>query len=122
VQLGVATLSHAPLVKELQSQQKPGSSLSDLAKFSVKNWTDLVQKPGIGAPDVIPGDSPAQKVQNYAQGMARLMEDTFPTQFISSRLTDSDDDDNHGHLPGKKHLSTFFFKEPRLLVHYNSSS
>jgi hypothetical protein len=114
VQLGITTLSHAPLVKELQSQQRSGtiSSLSDLAKFNVKNWTDIVQKPGIGAPEVIPGDTPTKKAQNYATGMSRLIEEAFPTKFIANRLLDQDDDQNHGHLSGKADLSTFFSKNP----------
>ena len=73
-----------------------------------------MSKRGIGALDIIPGDTAASKAQNYAKKIARIIEDTFPTQFVARRLSDADDDTQHGPLPGKRDLSTFFSKNPKI--------
>lgn len=114
VQLGITTLSHAPLVRELQQQHQSGAlaSFKDLSKFTTKDWTTIIEKPGIGAPDLIPGKTPAEKNLSYATRLSRLVEDTFPTAFIASRLHDTDDDKDHGSLHGKEDIQKFFSKNP----------
>jgi hypothetical protein len=118
VQLGIAGLSHAPLVKELMSRRDSGqvSLLSDLSKLSLKDWTNMIQKPGIGTPEIIPGNTPDEKTQNYAQGISSLLEDTFPTKFISYRLLDGDDDEVHGNLAGKQDINTFLARNEEFSI------
>ncbi|CAM1504847.1 Fc.00g024380.m01.CDS01 [Cosmosporella sp. VM-42] len=111
VQLGVATLNHAPLVKELQSR-KEITTARDLTKFTTAQWQDIINKPEIGTPDIVPGGNAVEKVQNYATGVSRMVEDAFPTSFITQRLKDQSDDKTHGALPGKSDLNTFFEKNP----------
>lgn len=114
VQLGVATLSHAPLVKAIQARKQAGkiSTFADLTTFSQKDWLQMIQSPGVGAPDIVPGETPDQKATKFAKGISRIVEDAFPTRFISSRLQDSDDDNSFGQLAGKSDVVSFLAKNP----------
>ncbi|KAJ9643644.1 hypothetical protein H2199_004323 [Coniosporium tulheliwenetii] len=117
MQLGTLTLSHIPLVKELQKKKDSGeiTEFSDLAKFRDSDWLATVNKPGVGAPDDIPEDTDENnggsvvldKATNYARGMAKLLEDTFTTKFISHRLLDADDDERHGSMESKADIAMF---------------
>lgn len=131
VQLGVATLSHAPLVKAIQAQKQAGkiSSFADLTAFSQKDWLQMIQRPEVGVPDIVPGDTQDQKAANFAKGISRMVEDAFPTRFISSRLQDGNDDGNFGGLSGKSDVVAFLAKNPsfsftstRLTTYLDSNS
>lgn len=70
----------------------------------------------ISVPTEVLGDSVEEKKQTYVKAIARVMEDSLPTVFFFSRLTDDDDDDIFGNLPRKnddrffKNSSTFDIK------------
>ena len=115
VQLGITTLNHAPLVKELQSREDI-KELRDLTKFTVPAWIDIIRTSGAGAPDIIPGDTSTEKARNYAIGMSRLIEDSFPTAFIANRLQDADDDKTHDGLSGKQDINIFFAANPEFSI------
>ncbi|KAF2012900.1 hypothetical protein BU24DRAFT_484769 [Aaosphaeria arxii CBS 175.79] len=112
VQLGILTLSHTPLVQELQRQKK---NFADLTQFSVKGWLKLIQHPvsKIGVPPEVPGDTEDEKALNYATALSHAVEDAMPAKHLVDRLTDPDDDAEQGHLPTKPQLLSFLQKNPK---------
>jgi hypothetical protein len=110
VQLGVLTLSHAPLVQELQRQQTAGwvKDFSDLVKFSQNDWLNLLKKPGVGIPAQIPGETDSEKMQTYSSIINRILENTFPTKYFVSRLGDLKEASFPNHQP----VAKFFLKNP----------
>ncbi|KAJ9412648.1 hypothetical protein QL093DRAFT_2032169 [Fusarium oxysporum] len=115
VQVGIATMTHMPLVQELTRRQAAGQikDFSDLVKYKQSDWLQLVKQSNIGVPSSVPGDGAELQANNYAKGMVNLLEDTFPTKFISRRLADPDDDEVHSVLDGKAQIQTFLQKNPK---------
>ena len=114
LQLGLLTLNHAPLLKELQSRKQSGeiTSVRDLAAYSNQKWLEILQKKDVGVPNIIPGNDQNEKTQKMATAITQLVEDAFPTSFVAARLSDPDDDTKFGPLPTKPDLTTFFKANP----------
>jgi hypothetical protein len=114
VQLGGILLNHEPLVKEIFRQQdnKDITGFVDLATFSEKRWRSFVDRADISVPAEIPGESIEDKKQTYVKAITQIVEDSLPTAFFSSRLTDDDDDATFGSLPGKDDVVRFFKNSP----------
>ena len=60
-------------------------------------------------PTDIPGKDDAEKRENYAKVMARMVEDAFPTAFLARRIRESD-------LPGKNDLAVFLNANPKFEI------
>ncbi|KAH7138742.1 hypothetical protein B0J11DRAFT_515200 [Dendryphion nanum] len=114
LQLGLLTLNHAPLLKELQARKQNGgiTSVRDLAAYSEKTWLGILQKPEIGVPDIVTGVDQTAKIKKMATAITNLLEDVFPTPFVAARFSDSDDDTTYGPLETKPDLATFFKANP----------
>jgi hypothetical protein len=106
LQLGILTQNHLPLVRELQKTCK---SARDLVKLDADAWKELIQKrvdgQPIGFPPDVPGADNAEKTKNYADLMARMVEESFPTAVISHRLSLDTS-------PAKKDLRKFLSQSP----------
>ena len=106
VQLGTLAANHMPLVDELQAMRANGEviSLAELSRFDEAAWREILSRdPGsgtIGAPEQVPGDSPEEKLNNYARGLALQVEDAFTTAFVARRLETDD-------LAGREDLVRF---------------
>ncbi|MDR4484578.1 MAG: neuraminidase-like domain-containing protein [Nitrospirales bacterium] len=117
LQLGALTKLHVPLVKELQRQNNAGNitALEDLAKYDEQGWLALIKtKVGsgvIGVPPGIPGDNEPEQQDNYARGMARMVEAAFPTAFIKYRIAAQKDE-----LDGGEDLDRFFKNNPKFEI------
>lgn len=116
LQLAALTQAHLPLAIELKTQQQRGviNHLRDLAKLDVEDWKGMVTKPPtstgdplhpsatpIGFPPDTPGETDAEKTDNYAKSLTRSLEDAFPTVAIAGRIEKSS-------LPNKADFQTFF--------------
>ena len=92
LQLGTLTLNYLPLVKVLQQRRQAGefNTLRDLAKMERVDWEALIRQEVdgnvVGVPPTTPGEDDEEKITNYAQTMARIIEDAFPTAVIACRL------------------------------------
>jgi len=111
LQLGALTSNHLPLVHELKRRQKAGeiAELSDLTRFDENDWRAIIagqrgEKP-IGVPPDVPGNDEQEKVFNYARAMSNIIEDAFPTAFVTRRLEKDD-------LVGRDDLVSFLRANP----------
>jgi hypothetical protein len=111
LQLGALTSNHLPLVHELKRRQTAGeiAALSDLTRFDEKDWQAIITgrngENSIGVPPDVPGADEPERVRNYARAMSNMMEDAFPTAFITQRL-------EKDHLPGSNDLFSFLSNNP----------
>ncbi len=88
------TGNHLPLVQRLQrmSQAQQITSLHDLARLDTDQWLAIIEGPdGVGAPPEVPGADDQDRYRNYADILANVVEDTFPTAFVTERLANGDD-------------------------------
>ena len=93
LQLAALTGKHAPLLQQLQRMKNAGefASLRDLAGFNEERWAQVVQQQQVPEEQLFPPGIPPElkkedKVRVYAQTMARIMEDSFPTETLAHRL------------------------------------
>jgi Tc toxin complex TcA C-terminal TcB-binding domain/Neuraminidase-like domain len=111
LQLGALTGNHLPLVHELKRRQKAGeiAELSDLTRFDEHDWQAIIAgrsgEKSIGVPPDVPGGDQQEKVLNYARAMSGMVEDAFPTAFITRRLETDD-------LAGGGDLISFLNRNP----------
>jgi hypothetical protein len=110
LQLGALTKNHLTLVKKIQGLKLENeiTSLQDLTRFDELDWEEMVSKTEIGLPPDVPGKDEREKRKNYAKAMTHMMEDAFPTAFITERIKK----ETEGDFPGKDDLLTFFDKNP----------
>lgn len=87
LQLGAVARNHLPLVQKLTSlvTSAPTRSVADLARYDRTDWAPMLKD--IGAPDVVPGATPDEKLANFAATLERTLEEAFPTQALAGRLT-----------------------------------
>ena len=139
VQLGALTGNHPPLVRELQRRlQNNGDAVASvgwfdrfasllrrtergsersrlvaLAALAEDGWLEILTADRddgrIGAPPGVPGKDQAEQERNYAKALARMVEDTLPTAFVTERLRADD-------VPGRDHLLTFLTTNPEFNV------
>jgi receptor-binding and translocation channel-forming TcA subunit of Tc toxin/ABC toxin-like protein/neuraminidase-like protein/putative peptidoglycan binding protein/virulence plasmid A protein len=111
LQAGALTKNHLPLVQELQRMQQTGeiTALSDLTRFDENDWQIIVARPSgngiVGVPSDVSGEDDNEKVSNYARVITHMLEDAFPTAFITRRIEKDE-------LHGKNDLVTFFNANP----------
>ncbi|MBI4488142.1 MAG: hypothetical protein HY694_03575 [Deltaproteobacteria bacterium] len=110
-ELTALTQNHLPMLRELKRGGK--KSRRDLAGLDEEGWTKLIKKEvngkSIGVPPDVPGDTPDQRIENYAKSLAEAVEKTVPTAVFASRLKQKG-------IPGfeavQTDLNTFFTKNP----------
>ncbi len=92
LQLGALSVDHRPMLDKLWQMHSAGefATLADLVSQSESDWQSLITTEDIGVPPRIPGADDAQKVQNYACVIADMVEQSFPTAFVTARLHDDD--------------------------------
>ncbi len=90
-QLGALTGAHLPLVKELQRRQRAGefTSIQELAQKSAADWENIIRQPGIDVPEGVPGTDAEERARHYSRAIAHMLEDAFPTAFITARIAES---------------------------------
>ncbi|MCA9696200.1 MAG: hypothetical protein KC431_01660, partial [Myxococcales bacterium] len=111
LQIQALSNGHQPLVDALQAKRNdamdPISSFEDLATIDVEGWKTLISG-GIGVPDSIPSEwDPADRVQRYAETIARLVSDAVPTRVVHERITR-----DAAEINGAADLDTFFTQNP----------
>lgn len=92
LQVGALTASHPPLVKLLHAKRDNTDFVyaAELAKYTVAEWIGFLGEIVDGSPvhtplGVVGDDSTAQRA-NYAQAVARMIEDLFPSAHLAYRL------------------------------------
>ncbi|HVK55413.1 MAG TPA: hypothetical protein VM532_10340, partial [Burkholderiales bacterium] len=92
LQLSAFAANHLPLVLELTRMRKQNEigELKDLTRFDEKSWLDIISRGAgngpIGAPPDIPGKDDDEKRRIYAKAITHMVEDAFPTAFVTQRL------------------------------------
>jgi hypothetical protein len=122
--LGSRTLSHVPLVQKLKGLFTSGQLKyqSDLARWSVQNWVDLLnqQQEGnpIGVPPNIDGKDENEKINLYATILEKKFAVAYPTTAFSARL--ASDPKAPALLTQRQALTTFLDAQPKFrLGHTN---
>jgi hypothetical protein len=86
LQLGLLTGSNVPLVQALLAQPS-ASSVKDLVSMDGTAWTQLLSTPVGGQPIPIPagvpGATPAEQLQNYAQYLRTTVQSVFPNETVA---------------------------------------
>lgn len=87
LQLAALTAYHLPLVRAVQEirQEKPLSSIRDLAQWDEDDWLKLVKIAGV--PEDVPGESQESKAKAYAAALQREVELAFPTDAIKAQIS-----------------------------------
>jgi hypothetical protein len=93
LQFVALTSHHLPLIERLQ-QRDDIKSVRDLTKLERNDWLKLVKAGGrVDVPPDVPGKDDEEKAANYVDGIAGILQATFPTLFaakIAARTTDSE--------------------------------
>src|SRR5690606_5937399 len=102
---------HQPLIDALQAKRndvrEPVQRFADLATIDIEGWKTLISK-GIGVPDSIPREwDETDRVQRYAETIARLVSDAVPTRVVHERIKR-----DRRELAGADDLDTFFGSNP----------
>jgi hypothetical protein len=80
LQLGLITRNHPPLIQALWNT--PGiASTRDLMKLDSAAWNNRVSQTGV--PPGIPGASPQEQADNYANGILTVLRASFPTDTVA---------------------------------------
>ena len=86
LQLGLLTGSNVSLVQALLAQPSV-SSVKDLVSMDGTAWTQLLSTPSGGqpipVPAGIPGATPAEQLQNYAQYLRSTVQSIFPNETVA---------------------------------------
>lgn len=109
---------HQPLIDALQTKRNnvldPIKTFSDLATIDVDAWKTIING-GVGCPDTIPTDwDTADRVQRYAETLARLVSDAFPTRVVHERFKR-----DNSELSGADDIDTFFTNNPNFDLRSN---
>lgn len=86
-QLGALTRNHEPLVTALESRFQAGQFTSTgqmLAAITEADWRGLMDISG--TPPEVPGTSADEKKTNYIKILSGIVEASFPTHYLSTRL------------------------------------
>jgi hypothetical protein len=94
-ELAILTLDNAPLIAALHSPEAGGEAgplrgAVDLARRAFhrpERWADLL---GDSVPDAIPGDTPEQRRDNYAEFLAAQVRLSFPTAVVAAKVSDGE--------------------------------
>lgn len=92
LQVGPLTANHSPLVKLLHAKRDDDAFVHvlELAQYSADDWEDFlaeeVDSAEVGTPSGVPRIDEAAQRANYAQAIARMVEDQFPTAHFTYRL------------------------------------
>ncbi|NVB41814.1 hypothetical protein G6O69_28535 [Pseudenhygromyxa sp. WMMC2535] len=102
---------HQELIDVLQAKrndaQDPILEFGDLATIDVEGWKTLINA-GVGVPTSIPESwDESDRVQRYAETIARLVSDTVPTRVVHERIKR-----DAAELGGATDLDTFFTQNP----------
>ena len=98
---------HQPMIDALQAKRNdvgdPIKKFSDLATIDVDGWKDIIED-GVGCPTTISTrwDS-SDRVQLYAETLARLVSDAVPTRVVHERFRRDSSE-----LSGADDIDTFF--------------
>jgi hypothetical protein len=86
LQLGLLTGNNVPLVQALLAQPSV-SSVKDLVSMDAAGWTQLLSTPVGGqpvpVPAGVPGATPAEQLQNYAQYLRGTIQSIFPNETVA---------------------------------------
>ena len=80
-QLFLLSGNNSGLVKELQKNPNI-TSTRDLFNLTTEDWKGIVEKSG--APETVPGNTPAEKQERYAKQIEATLNVAFPTQRIAT--------------------------------------
>lgn len=111
LQAGALTDSRLPLVQQILRMKRSGelNALNDVAHLNEKAWENMIGQAAAEAGDSfldgIPGNNDAERFHHYAVAITHLVEDSFTTTFVTSRLAEDD-------LPGKDDLVVFLRRNP----------
>jgi hypothetical protein len=83
-QLIILTGNHAPLIEQLQSNEKI-SSVTDLFDYDDAKWNSIISKTGV--PEFITGENDKEKASNYILQVQSFLNATHPTQKIASMVS-----------------------------------
>lgn len=102
---------HQPLIDVLQAKRNdaldPIGSFADLSTIDVDGWKTLISG-SVGVPDSIPPEwDEIDRVQRYAETIARLVSDAVPTRVVHERIKRDSLE-----LSGADDLDTFFATNP----------
>lgn len=94
-QLGTLTLNHAPLMQRLQTRLQDADGddpLRQLTSLTLDDWVSLVEQDrdeggAVRVPPGLPQVEGQEPAKVYAQTMARMIEDAYPTATIAARLS-----------------------------------
>lgn len=91
LQLGVLTGNNVPLVEALQ-KDKSLTTTRDLTKLNLDDWTNLVKKTtgskANNIPEYIKGETPEEKVTNYAHYIVETLKSAFPTKYVENGIAE----------------------------------
>jgi hypothetical protein len=109
---------HQPLIDALQAKRNnvldPINNFSDLPTIDVDGWKTIING-GVGCPDTIPTDwAEADRVQRYAETLARLVSDAFPTRVVHERFKRDSSE-----LSGADDIDTFLTENPNFDLRSN---
>ena len=82
-QFDALSLGHDPLAEKLASREDV-KSLKDLASMDREDWKIFLEQEDISPPDHVPGKNEAEKRENYALILSRIMEASYPTTYFSA--------------------------------------
>jgi hypothetical protein len=106
LQASMLTRQYLPALEGLQALRTGAqiSTFSDLAAWTRQDWIDFLSgSPLIGAPEDMPGEDEAERIENYAKTMVRIVEEAHPTAVVAAQLDIND---------GTPDLQTFFADNP----------
>lgn len=86
------------------------STVSDLSAWSSTDWDNFLVNRTVTVPSDVPGANSTEQRQNYAAGLARAVEDAYPTDFFRHSL--ARDEAGPGGPANTTHISTFLVDNP----------
>ena len=109
LQLGLVTQNHVPLVQGLLAARI--TSTRDLVTWDASAWLKLINQPAadgttVGVPPGVPGATPDEQALSYANGMASIVEATFPTETMAHLAATTPS------LPAQAAVARFFANSP----------
>jgi hypothetical protein len=115
IQAGSLSLGHLPMANSIlqlkNAQQIAG--IKDLVSWSKDQWinylTELNEEHNDIIPELVPGNTPAEKRSAYARAMSRILEQTYPTESLAAQI----EADDNGSL---KSFPTFITNNPSFQV------
>lgn len=93
---------------QLNKIQKP-EDLAKLAAFTTQDWASMLDNNKIEPPAGVPGQTPAERLQNYAVQLEQGFVAAFPSPAFAARLAD---DLQNSTVPSARAISTFMSANP----------